>query len=148
MKNKNNKQWEWGGRPPIFKTAEELDKKVAEYFKTAWKRVQTWEEMQTIYTMTWLALHLWFCSRQSMYDYEKKEMFSYSIKKARTLIELEYETRLSMWSPTWAIFALKNMGWADKIQVNNKHSGKIKRSLDLAQLASNYFYNDQKDPEA
>ena len=58
-------------------------------------------------TMTGLALFLGFCSRQSMYDYEEKSQFSYTIKRARTFIECEYEKMLHNGQCTGAIFALK-----------------------------------------
>jgi hypothetical protein len=51
-----------------------------------------------------------------MYDYEKREEFSYTIKRARVFIENEYEFRLNSGNPTGAIFALKNLGWDDKTQ--------------------------------
>lgn len=73
-------------------------------------------------TITGLALALGFESRQSMYDYEKKETFSYTIKRARLEIENSYEQdiRNPDLTPTGAIFALKNFGWSDKQEVINK----------------------------
>jgi hypothetical protein len=67
-------------------------------------------------TVTGLALYLGFCDRQSMYDYQEKPNFSCTIKRARTFIEHEYEKMLHNGQCTGAIFALKNMGWADKTQ--------------------------------
>lgn len=74
-------------------------------------------------TITGLALHLGFESKQSMYDYQKKKAFSYSIKRARLKIENSYEQdiRNPDIKPTGAIFGLKNMGWSDKQQI--EHSG-------------------------
>jgi len=70
-------------------------------------------------TITGLALHLGFESRQSMYDYEKKDKFTYAIKRARLLIENSYEFQLQHGNSTGAIFALKNMSWTDKTQNEN-----------------------------
>ena len=70
-------------------------------------------------TITGLALHLGFCSRQSFYDYESRPEHSYTIKKARTFIEKHYEELLQVGNTTGAIFALKNMGWLDKISNEN-----------------------------
>jgi hypothetical protein len=66
--------------------------------------------------MTGLALALGFCSRQSLYDYEGKDAFSYTIKVARLRIENSYEEHLFTKSCTGAIFGLKNLGWSDKYE--------------------------------
>ena len=70
------------------------------------------------FTITGLCLELGFCSRQSFYDYEEKPNFSYTIKKARLHIERAYEAKLSGKEVTGAIFALKNLGWKDKTEVD------------------------------
>ena len=115
-------------RPPFFKTPEELQQKVDKYFNW-WCRVKKqvikqWKDFVEVEvptpTVTWLALYLWFESRQSFYDYEKKELFTYTIKRARTFIEMEYEEMLRT-NPTGAIFALKNFWWIDKTEVENTH---------------------------
>lgn len=117
-----------GGRPAHFETPEDLAGKIEEYFKsTEYKTIpnpDNPEEM--IYkgepvTISGLAYFLGFESRQSLYDYEKREGFSYIIKKARLKVESEYEKKLSGSSPTGSIFALKNMGWDDKQSI--KHEG-------------------------
>lgn len=97
------------GRPRIYNSADELQNEVDNYFNNT--------EQQNI-TITGLALHLGFESRQSFYDYEKNEEFSYIIKRARLKVELAYEWRLNSNSCTGAIFALKNMGWKDKQEVD------------------------------
>ena len=51
-----------GGCPPLFKEPEELRDKILEYFDS--------EKDNNKITITGLALHLGFCSRQSFYDYE------------------------------------------------------------------------------
>lgn len=96
------------GRPRIYDTPDELEKAVNQYFDET--------DYQDI-TITGLAFHLGFESRQSFYDYEKNEAFSYIIKRARLRVEMQYELRLGNQSPTGAIFALKNMGWKDKQEV-------------------------------
>lgn len=118
------------GRPPIYETPEELEKKINEYYDSLSAKVIpglegdgsddeiTYAEPATI---TGLALYLGFESRQSFYDYERKENFSYIIKKARLRIEHEYEKKLHYKNPTGSIFALKNMGWDDRTQI--KHEG-------------------------
>lgn len=122
------------GRPPFFNKPEELEEKIQAYFeyikgetldgKMAGPIVLRPPEPQTI---TGLALFLGFESRQSFYDYEKNDEYSYIIKRARLQIEVGYEVRLHGTNPTGAIFALKNMGWTDKQEIDQKteHSGSI-----------------------
>lgn len=123
------------GRPRIYENAEEMQKAIDNYFEyikgqkgkpfvddkggihTTWDR---WPEPATI---TGLALFLGFSDRQSLYDYQERQEFSCIIKRARTLVECEYEKKLSLQSPAGAIFALKNMGWKDKQET--EHSGEL-----------------------
>lgn len=122
MEEKN--KW---GRPPLFKNEEELQKKVDEYFEEWYrkKKVTTpmWIEVEIpAITTTDLALYLGFESRQSIYDYANREEFSYIIKRALFFIEREYEEKLLFSQNTsGAIFALKNMWWKDKTEVDNKN---------------------------
>lgn len=67
-------------------------------------------------TITRMALALGFESRQSFYDYENKDEFSYIIKTARLHVEAGYEDSLRENNCTGSIFALKNMGWKDKTE--------------------------------
>lgn len=67
-------------------------------------------------TMTGLALALGFCSRQTVWEYSKKPLFSIVAKKAMSRVEHDYEKRLMGRSFPGAIFALKNMGWTDKTE--------------------------------
>lgn len=110
-----------GGRPPKFETAEQLQKKINEYFKNCPDKkniiTKTGEVVEfPTPTICGLCYFLGFESRQSFYDYEKIEKFSYIIKRARLFVEKEYELLLQSNNCTGAIFALKNMGWVDKTQ--------------------------------
>lgn len=102
-----------GGRPPIFETPEAMQKAIDEYFHPEWS-----EQPIKKVTISGLAYHLGFESRQSFYDYEEREEFSYIVKRARIRVEMNYEERLAENSCTGAIFALKNMGWKDKTEVD------------------------------
>jgi hypothetical protein len=112
-----------GGRPPIYKDAEELATKIDEYFKEGVKTksviVGKGDNKEVVEmevpTITGLCLYCGFASRQSFYDYEKEDGFSYIIKKARLFIETHYEELLQVGNTTGAIFALKNMGWIDRV---------------------------------
>jgi hypothetical protein len=123
LKKKENWKYDtW--REPIYKTAKELEEKVDAYFEWGFRKKKMYTSDGTEYTvpaitMTDLAIYLWFASRQSLYDYGDKGEFSYIIKRAQLFIEREYEERLAWNSPTGAIFALKNMWWKDKSEVDN-----------------------------
>jgi hypothetical protein len=106
------------GRPPKFETVEDLDIMISDYFASL-KYISEGEEKQRPATITGLALHLGFCDKCSLYDYEKKDEFSHSIKKARLMVENSYEMRLMGRSATGCIFALKNFGWKDKTEVDS-----------------------------
>ena len=109
------------GRPLKYKTVEELEGKINEYFndniatKTS---EETGEEITSFdgITITGLALFLGFSNRHSMYDYKKREQFSHTIKKATAVIEMYYEKGLMSKYSTGSIFALKNHGWSDKVE--------------------------------
>lgn len=119
-----------GGRPRVYANESELSEAVDKYFvHIQGLRIQkvdekgnieeSWERYPEPATITGLALFLGFESRQSIYDYESNGEFSYIIKNARLRVECEYEKRLSTaQSPTGAIFALKNMGWKDKQEMD------------------------------
>ena len=102
------------GRPPYFSDVDELEKKIDAYFESIKKEKED-------ATITGLALYLGFSSRQSFYDYENNEHFSYTIKRARLRIECEYEKGLHSKFPAGSIFALKNFGWADKLDVKSEN---------------------------
>lgn len=112
-----------GGRPPFFKNSEELQKKIDEYIENCPEKFTILEDDGTElvvprYTISGLAYFLGFTSRQSFYDYEKVDEFSYTIKRARFFIEKEYEKQLQNKSCAGIIFALKNLGWQDKQEID------------------------------
>jgi DNA-packaging protein gp3 len=115
------------GRPSLFNSPEELQKTIDDYFEFCKPKIEDGQLLSfgDKVTITGLALYLGFESRQSFYDYERHEEFSYIIKRARLRVESEYEKNLQSKNPTGSIFALKNMGWQDKQEVDQKHSGGI-----------------------
>lgn len=123
---KKNK-FEHAGAPQKYSSPKELSEKIDDYFKNGVREKKVVvghgptkrTEMIPVPTITGLAIHLGFASRQSMYDYEKMPEFSYTIKRARLFIEREYEEMLQVGNTTGAIFALKNLGWQDKSEVLN-----------------------------
>lgn len=112
--------------PAMYNDPEEIAHKINDYFNFGCRvQKKDWIEIPTP-TITWLALYLGFASRQSLYDYWKKEKFAYIIKKATTFIEMWYEEMLRT-NPTWAIFALKNMWWTDKMETVNHTTFSLKQ---------------------
>jgi len=120
------------GRPRIYESVEELEQAIDDYFYPM-VTTSTETKIGTITsepaksterikkpTVSGLALSIGFASKQSLYDYEKDERFSYPIKRALSMIEVYHEERLSDNNVTGAIFALKNMGWKDKTEVDNR----------------------------
>lgn len=116
MANSENK----AGRPLKFKNAKALQKKINKYFEncpTKKQIIKTGEVIEIpVPTISGLCYFLGFESRQSFYDYEDYEEFSYTIKRARLFMEKEYEQMLHSSNCTGAIFALKNFGWLDKTE--------------------------------
>jgi hypothetical protein len=114
-----------GGGNPKFKNPEDFQAAISEYFESGVKIrkviVGKGENEKVVEvpvpTITGLVLHCGFCDRSSFYDYEKKKEFAYTIKRARSFIELEYEEMLHKGNCTGAIFALKNFDWTDKLEL-------------------------------
>jgi hypothetical protein len=108
------------GRPPKYDDSEKMAKAIDKYFNEC-------IENNEPFTVTGLALYLGFCSRVSLYDYEKIDQFSSLIKKARLIIENQYEKYLTNNEKTaGTIFWLKNHGWSDKLETENKTEISVK----------------------
>jgi hypothetical protein len=117
-----------GEKNAYFESPEALEIAVEQYFEYIkgekdmiagpdGKLQEVWHRYPEPATVTGMAFFLGFESRQSVYDYEKRGAFSYLIKRCRLRVEFEYEKKLTqMEKPTGAIFALKNMGWADRTE--------------------------------
>jgi hypothetical protein len=120
-----------GGRPPIFDSPEAMEKAIEDYFNPIshketsvntkngpiTTKTEQGREPRERVTISGLCYHLGFESRQSFYDYEEREEFSYIVKRARLRVEMSYEQRLQEQACTGSIFALKNMGWADEKKI-------------------------------
>ena len=115
------------GRPRIVDTPEAFDAKVEEFRALCAKD-------RVAVTFTGMAVHLGFADRRSFYDYEKHPEFSRSVKRAKALVETEYERRLSSNNPVGAIFALKNHGWTDKQRM--EHTGADGEAIEIAAVAA------------
>lgn len=99
------------GRPRKYKSPEEFDAAVDKH------RAECVANEEPL-TWTGLALALGFSGRKEMDNYLGYEGFSHSVKRAKAFVEHSYERRLSGNSPAGAIFALKNMQWSDRLEVD------------------------------
>lgn len=102
------------GRPLKFKTVEELQDKINKYFE---------ETKKEEWTITGLAIAL-DTSRETLCNYEKKEAYFDTIKKAKDMVEYSYELDLKKSGRTGTIFALKNFDWKDKVETDLTTKGK------------------------
>lgn len=125
------------GRPLKFNSVEELQEKIDSYFNECDPHIKEYETLvfdskakkettekrnhftkQIPYTITGLAVHL-DTSRETLLDYEDKEEYSDTIKRAKDRIHAFAELRLFENNPTGVIFNLKNnFGWKDKTETD------------------------------
>ena len=96
------------GRPLKYETPEDLQLLIDEYFE------QTPVEKQTI---TGLAIHL-DTDRITLCQYEGRDQFANTVKKAKQRIEHAYELHGMEHRSSFDIFRMKNMGWQDKTEVD------------------------------
>lgn len=102
-----------GGRPPKFDTPEDMADKAIEYFEDC-------KESGEKLTVTGLVFFLGFQNRSSMRDYKRKTEFTPIINKMLLIVENAYEKQLHAGNVAGSIFALKNMGWKDKSELEYK----------------------------
>ena len=101
-----------GGRPRKIESPEEMDRLVDEY-------VGECIGDEKPITLLGMILHLGLNSRQSLDEYMSYDGFSDSVKRAKAIVEHEYEIRLIEGGGAGAIFALKNFGWKDKQEIEH-----------------------------
>lgn len=100
-----------GGRPPIFKSVEELEEKInkyKEYLDSSGKPP----------TIAGLAYYLGI-DRQTLYNYKEKDEFFGTIKKFVNWIIATYEEHAVEKGNAGIIFLMKNYGYTDKQQIEN-----------------------------
>jgi hypothetical protein len=109
------------GRPLKWNSVEEMQDLIDKYFE---------ETPMEDWTITNLALAL-NTTRTGLIDYENKEEFTDTIRKAKTKVEGSYELDLKRNGRIGTIFALKNFGWKDKTEVDATiNQGKLTSLLD------------------
>lgn len=118
------------GRPPMFTSAEEMQKKIDAYFEACKgtplvidgevvrdKNGLPIMEGKKPLTITGLALAIGFNSRQALLNYQEKDEFNDTITRAKAIVEQYAEERLyDKDGANGAKFALANnfTGWNEK----------------------------------
>jgi hypothetical protein len=136
-KRTNNK----GGRPPKYKTPEEMQIKIDQYFEACKGKIavdddgkKIWTKYGWLYekephppTVTGLALALGFTNRLSLLNYQDKPEFVYTVTRAKARVEAYAEARLfDRDGANGAKFSLANnfAGWAEKQEVDQTIANK------------------------
>lgn len=98
-----------GGRPRVIESPEKMDELVDEYFANC-------RATDEPITLTGMILHLGLNSRAALDAYATYDGFFNPVKRAKLLIESEYEKDLKRGErgAAGSIFALKNFGWRDQ----------------------------------
>ena len=119
------------GRPLKFKSRKELQEAVDRYFAMC-------KEEGEGETLTGLALAL-DTTRETLLDYEKRDEFSDTVKRAKLRIEHAYEKRLIARGNGGDIFALKQFGWKDKTEQSINVSGEMSLEGKLREVMGDKF---------
>ena len=108
-----------GGRPLKYKTVQELQVLIDDYFERC-------DRDKIKYTVSGLAYDIGM-SRQMLCEYQMKNEFGDAIKNAKAKIEAALESYiLNSNNPAGAIFVAKNnYGWADKREIDTNMTGKL-----------------------
>jgi hypothetical protein len=100
------------GRPEKFIDPEEMEKRGMEY-------IEDCRTNKKPITITGLCIHL-DTTRDTLLDYQRKKQFSDTIKRLKLYAENyaeEYLYNPNGRAVVGAIFALKNFGWTDKLEI-------------------------------
>ena len=139
------------GRPPKYKSVEEIEQKIEAYFKSC-EGEPLKDRDGTVLTdkygapiivgkrpptVTGLALALGFASRQALLNYQGRKQFNDTITRAKTYVEQYAEERLFDRDGTsGAQFSLKNnFGWgaAEKEKDSTAQQNEMQSLADLLQ---------------
>ncbi len=102
------------GRPRLYDSPEEMESLINQYVKEC-------RDKDDPITMSGMAYALGM-DRKTLVNYSHRDDFLLTVKRARELVEQEYERRLlKAGTPTIGyIFAMKNnMGWVDKQEIES-----------------------------
>lgn len=138
-----------GGRPPTYKTPEEMQEKIDAYFKECEGEARLDENGDVVYnkygkpvvlgrrplTITGLALALGFTSRQALLNYQAKPEFVDTITRAKARVEQYAEERLyDKDGANGAKFSLANNfeGWREKQSIEADVNSEITVNVELS----------------
>lgn len=123
------------GRPLAFKSVEELEQKIEEYFTFCDNRIQQiYSAKQDAvievinpepYTMSGLAYHIGI-DRDTILNYSKKEEYFGTIKRARDKVQADVERRMNdknTFTPGLIFNAKNNFGWKDRTETDITSQG-------------------------
>jgi len=142
------------GRPLVFKSVEDLKKKIDEYFDWCNNRTMavydktSGQEIMIIhpapYTMSGLARRLGV-DRRTIVNYSKKDDFFLTIREARERVHEDVETRmLETRNERGAMFSLKNnFDWKERTETDVTSGGKP-----IPILGGNAISNNNSNPKA
>lgn len=120
------------GRPRLFNTVEELEKKIEQFYDYC-------EEKEVPLTFERLATFIGI-DRKTIYNYEQRDEFFPALKKVRDRIQADImEKGMSgEINATFGIFCLKNYGYTDKQEVESvNHNVNINKNLlDLSNIST------------
>jgi hypothetical protein len=136
------------GRPLIWKSKEEMQQRIDEYFEECKGKPLLDKEGNPMfdkngmpimygvrpYTITGLALALGFNSRQALLNYQGREEFNDTITRAKARVERYAEERLyDKDGANGAKFALANnfTGWKEKQQIEADVSSEMTINIEL-----------------
>lgn len=137
-----------GGRPPMYKTKEEIQEKIDAYFEKCEGTVLNNADGEVVLdkygdpvivgrkplTITGLALALGFNSRQSLLNYQDKEEFMDTITRAKARVEAYAEERLfDKDGANGAKFSLANNfdGWKEKQSIEADVKNEVTINVEL-----------------
>jgi hypothetical protein len=143
------------GRPPLYKTVEDMEMLIESYFKECDSRTRSIysvkrDEVLTIpnpepYTMSGLAYRLGM-NRQTLLNYSKKDKFIGTIKKARDRVEMDIERRMNdkeTFTPGLIFNAKNNFDWRDRQELTGADGGPVENSTTVTfmpkQLPDQYW---------
>lgn len=103
-----------GGRPPQYDSPEKFAEKLNEYieYEDSMKPIdKATKQGKGVYTIEGAALFLGFATRDSFYDYAKKEEFSYIVNRFKLFLT-DWNVKKLYWAGTFpgAKFWLTNHG--------------------------------------
>ena len=130
------------GRPPRYKTPEEMERKINEYFDSRKGEIATDDDGKPVFnkygvlcyikpprppTMTGLALYLGFNSRQSIINYRDNPRYLDTITRAKSRVEEYAEERLyDKDGQRGAEFNLRvNFGWKTDEETSHDEQTRI-----------------------